>query len=567
MVVIPRIVGGSITVFPADSFVESIGVNTHWAYANVYTNNYTELRNKLGESGIRYVRDRAHRTIFNRANDLYDSFGIKTNMLTARWKPGSWPAPLDPTQIDAELNDIKNFALAATVAIEAPNEYDLAHGPDPDWVGSIKNYSILLYNKAKADPLLKKLPVIGPSFTTFEAYNIVGNSDSFIDYGNQHFYYWTYWPGFPGYDSNGTRSITWYLDYLAPQQSPSGKIVQGTEAGHTNYIQVGGLSEEADGKYMARIFAEFFRRGIYRTYKYELVDQALPDREGFFGLLRNDLSEKHAFRAMKNLIAILNDKGPSFTPSTLNYTLTGSMNNVRQLLFQKRNGDFYLMFWTEISSWDVSKKVNLYPPPQQVLLTVQDDYKISDATLYALNNNADVDTFNLPVSHNQVNLNATDKISIIRLRQSTVSISRGIYRITPKFAPMSGLYANENQNYAFVSQTQYSSNTNQQWILEPLNDGFYRIKNRVGARVLNVYRCSATDGGVVQLYDWLDSECQKWKFEFLADGYYRITPKHAQDQCLAVQMCSTVGGIIVQQSSWLNTECQHWKLEWIESVI
>jgi hypothetical protein len=245
-------------------------------------------------------------------------------------------------------------------------------------------------------------------------------------------YQWSYWPDFNGYDKNGSRSITWYLDVLARVQSPSGKLVQGTETGHSNYIQLGGLSEEADGKYMARIFAEFFRRGIYRTYKYELVSQGQPGKEGVFGLLRNDLSEKPSFRAVKNLIAILSDKGPNFQPGTLNYTLNGSMDNVRQILFQKRNGDFYLMLWLEVSSWDVNHNIDLYPPPQQVVLTLQDSKRISSATLYAFNNTADVSTANLIINNNQVTFNATDKISIIKLSNSTNWISHSVYRLIPK---------------------------------------------------------------------------------------------------------------------------------------
>ena len=389
----------AIPAFPADSFVESIGVNTHWAYPNVYTKNYTGLKAKLAESGIRYLRDGTASLVFTRANDLYQSLGIKTIMLTGRRRTGPWPQPLDPTLLAEELNEIKSQALAATVALEAPNEYDLSHGPDTDWVGSIKNYSTLLYTIAKADEQLKNLPVIGPSLTSLEAYEAVGNSDPYMDYGNQHMYQWTYWPGFDGYDKNGTRSITWYIDLLARQQSPSGKFVQATEAGYTNYVQIGGLSEEADGKYMARIFAEFFRHGIDRTYKYELVDQENQQgREAMFGLLYNNLTEKSSFRAVKNLIAILTDKGPSFQPETLNYALNGSMDNVHQILFQKRNGDFYLIIWLEVASWNVTTKIDLYPPSQQVILTLPTTNSISRATLYALNNNAQYFFFDVLVS-------------------------------------------------------------------------------------------------------------------------------------------------------------------------
>ena len=44
-----------------------------------------------------------------------------------------------------------------------------------------------------------------------------------------------------------------------------------------------------------------------------------PGPEGAFGLLRNDVSEKPAFRAVKNLITILSDKGPDFEVGSMNY--------------------------------------------------------------------------------------------------------------------------------------------------------------------------------------------------------------------------------------------------------
>ena len=534
----------------------------------MYTYNYTGLKAKLAESGIRYVRDGTFPAVFVRANDLYDSLGVKTDMLTGRFKSGPWPQPLDPTQIDAELNEIKNQSLAATVSLEAPNEYDLSHGPDTDWVGTIKNYSMLLYTKAKADAMLKNLPVIGPSLTSLEAYEAVGNSDSYIDYGNQHLYQWTFWPGFDGLDKNGSRSITWYLDDLARQQSPSGKHVQGTEAGYTDYVETGGLSEEADGKYMARIYAEFFRRGIDRTYKYEFVNQGQPGREGLFGLLRNDLSEKPSFRAVKNLITILSDKGPTFELDTLNYILGGNTTDVHQILFQKRNGDFYLMIWMEISSWDVNAKTDLYPLPQQLTLTLQDSNRISNASLYAFNNTADVDISNLTINNNQIIFNVTDKISIVKLSNGTAtSIPYGLYQLIPKSALGSSLASIVDDKYAVVIQSQYWSDLKQQWIIKSEGNDFYRLINRNSDQVLVSDSCTTNTGDIMRLGDWSDSDCQKWKFDLLSNGYYRIIPMHAQDQCLDVQQCSSTDRTKVQPRSCLNIDSQYWKLKWIVPLI
>ena len=128
----------SVTAISADLFVESIGVNTHWTFPSVYTYNYTGLKAKLAESGIRYIRDGSSPATHARANDLYNSLGIKTNMITERHKSGPGTQPIDPTQIDEALNEIKTEVLTAIVSLEAPNEYDVFHGSDTDWVGNIK---------------------------------------------------------------------------------------------------------------------------------------------------------------------------------------------------------------------------------------------------------------------------------------------------------------------------------------------------------------------------------------------------------------------------------------------
>jgi hypothetical protein len=364
---------------------------------------------------------------YTTANDLYHSLGIKTNIVTGhRCVHPNWP--LNLSQIDEVLDEIKTQALAVAVSLEAPNEYDLSHGSDTDWIRRIQNYTSLLYTKVKADELLQHLPVIGPSLTSEEAYEAVGNEDPFIDYGNLHLYQGRRWPGNNGSGEHGYGSITWFFNYLVRFQSPSGKVIQATEAGYHNLVLLGGISEEAEGKYTARMYAEFFRRGIVRTYKYELVNEENKrGKEGIFGLLRSDISEKPAFRAIKNLITILNDKGPDFSPDSLNYVFDGSVDDMKQILFQKRNGDFYLMIWLEVPSWDTNTNIDLYPPPQQVLLTLLNNHNISSATLYAFNNTADINTFMLPINNNQVTLNVTDKINIIKLTNRTNSISDDLY--------------------------------------------------------------------------------------------------------------------------------------------
>ncbi len=68
------------------------------------------------------------------------------------------------------------------------------------------------------------------------------------------------------------------------------------------------------------------------------------------------------------------------------------------------------------------QKKDLYPPAQEVLLTLLNNHNITSVTLYAFNNTADVNTSMLPINNNQVTLSVTDKINIIKLSKNTNSI-------------------------------------------------------------------------------------------------------------------------------------------------
>ena len=159
--------------------------------------------------------------------------------------------------------------------------------------------------------------------------------------------------------------------------------------------------------------------------------------------------------------------------------------------------------------------------------------------LYAFNNSADVNTANLTINNNQLAFNATDKISIIKLsNSSTTSIPYGLYRLTPKSALHSSLDATGKHNHPVLIRSQYWSDLNQQWLIKPEDNGFYRLINRGNGQVLGVDACNANNRGVVRLQDWSDFDCQRWKFDLLPSSYYRVTPMHAQDQCLHVHQCS-----------------------------
>jgi hypothetical protein len=114
------------------------------------------------------------------------------------------------------------------------------------------------------------------------------------------------------------------------------------------------------------MLAEHFLRGVQRTYLYELLDERpLPQySEANFGLLRFNGSAKPAFTGVKNLISILSDSGPSFVPSTLDYSVNAEDIPVRHLLLQKRNGKFFLLLWLNTESFSLREKRDIQVEPR-----------------------------------------------------------------------------------------------------------------------------------------------------------------------------------------------------------
>ncbi len=53
---------------------------------------------------------------------------------------------------------------------------------------------------------------------------------------------------------------------------------------------------------------------------------------------------------------------------------------------------------------------------------------------------------------------------------------------------------------------------NQQWRIEPLNDGTFRLVARPGDLVLDVVNCHMADGTQLQEWSWLNNPCQRFRF-------------------------------------------------------
>jgi hypothetical protein len=326
--------------------VESVGVNVHLSYADTPYGRQDAVRNKLLELGVHYIRDGLNPGLPDvyRAWRALASRGIKLDLIAGDPLRRGGIGPLKD-----QLAIVRRDLPHAVASLEGPNEYDIQG--DSNWPATLRDYQRDLYEQVKSNPALARIPVVGPSLVQPESRERLGDISRWLDYGNMH----PYPSGSPpDRDSQLEQELGW------AKVNADSKRVQATETGYHNAVKSDAphrpASEEAAGIYFPRLYLDYFRRGVARTFAYELVDlHPDPPRENLeanFGLLRNDFSEKPAFVALKRLIALLRDPGPRFKTGALHYSIERAPSTLRRVLLEKRDGSFYLALWNEVSVWD-----------------------------------------------------------------------------------------------------------------------------------------------------------------------------------------------------------------------
>ncbi len=343
---------------PADSFVDIVGVNGHLNYEpSVYSDLFeTVILPRVTELGIRNWRDALspHEVVLDRQKALA-AVGVRFNLI------------VHDLDIPATMSMVQR-ALSVASSVEGPNELD--HGfrngvpayPDAStrtykgvgFPGVVAAFQNDLYAAVKGDAATQRLSVLMAGFSfpdnTLDVGLVAG-----CDCGNTHSY-----PdgGLPTF-----RLDDWYIPRMQVNSGPD-KPLCATETGyHTTSMPDGShwippVSERAASKYDLRLFFEYFKRGFQKVFLYEFADVAFSNQAADlnFGLLKSDGTPKAQFFALRNLLALLADPGPAFTPTHLDFELTGSVPELQHTLLQKRDGTFYLALWLNTLSFDVAAK-------------------------------------------------------------------------------------------------------------------------------------------------------------------------------------------------------------------
>lgn len=453
---------GQTTVTPnkAYDYVNGIGVNIHLRYTNIYYNSfYNIIYPRLKELGVKHIRDMVpypalvngsrtwmSDTLCKRLLRLYDSLDIK-----AMYVLGGGSIVADSTQYRDSAQYLTIFQtvprLAETVDyLEGYNEPDnngnLYSLYPTNWDTITYKIQKGLWTKAHNMPELAGVKIVGPSLIYYGNYGTqlaraeqVGAIQPYIsnyfDYDDLHMYDFgnDNTKMFPGskYD---TREK--YLDTIRHSKS---WIV--SEAGYENalnynrpdspnYASVDAhyLSELASGKYYSVLFMEMFKRGATRMYAYEFADQNTSlqgQKEDNFGLIHTDGTPKPAFIAIKNTLSILKDTDSAFTPSPINFSMSGDTSGIRYSLYQKKNGKIYFALWQGIGAgvcYDFLNFTDLPADSQSVKITLP--FIASKVNVYQpLNSAIPLYTY---TNKDTINLDVPDHLLLVEIDTSTAML-------------------------------------------------------------------------------------------------------------------------------------------------
>jgi len=364
------------TAKPADSFVDSVGVNIKLRYLNTPYANFSMVEQMLQQAGIRHIRDGISPTLsggtqqiseFNElaAAGIHSDLIFDTNSYT-----GSNPA-------QGVLNTIALVPGVMDYA-EGPNEPDgddFTFNGDSTWYRSTVDYQNMLWAAIKLNGSpYTSLPVIAPSMGNPLDSDDVEGMQYVSNYANTHSY--------QGARNPETTIVNlgmnnFYIPYALVETTAlpivateTGNWV-GTQTDPTLWMPP--ITANSQGKYALRTFAENFNLGIVRTYMHELIDEQNDPNvaEENFGIIYNNWTPKPAYTGLKNINQVLADPNYSFTPGALKYTLGGSTANIDHMLLQKHDGSFYLVLWQAVESYNFTTLTDISVPTVPITVTFQ----------------------------------------------------------------------------------------------------------------------------------------------------------------------------------------------------
>ena len=393
---------------PADRFIDSVGVDTHLSYDNTpYYTHWPEVLEILRSSGIRHIRDGFHDW------DLSSAFVKEHRALASAGIHTTYIVPFDKATTPEVLQRF-SFKVNDLEAIEGPNECDAAQncgGGNRLGIANAISFQPVLMSAGR----LLRVPVLGPSFTSQEAYTNAGDLSRAMTIINLHVYFGGRNPGSSGWgdadaEHHNYGSMDWWLDQ--GQRGGHGLPVTITETGYMmpEVARPYTISPALGASYLPRTLLLSFNKNILHTFLYELLDEvSSPD----YGLLTTHLRPKPAFTAVSSLLHLLADPGPTFTAGSLTYVLRSNSKDLNHTLLQKRDGSFWLILWREASAYDPSTNTAVALPEASVTLSL--DQKFAVDKMYKFDDAGEIRTEKVKIPSSDLQIPVDGHLAVFEI--------------------------------------------------------------------------------------------------------------------------------------------------------
>ena len=400
-------------VFPADALVESLGVCVHLSYSNTVYGHFDDIIVPLARDlGIRYARDgiptgpKATPRVWQyvRGREFVEN-GIKFSCVTVDALYGALRTDY------AQLDDAFDWYAQGIDMFEGSNESNLTR--KAEWPSAVVEHQRALYAYVKQSKKLQHIPVAGPAL--FIPGNVpAGDYSDAVDFGNVHAY-----PGSAHPESTRDGNLEFYIRGAAANTGDKPIIV--SETGYHAALETTSghppVSEPMIARYLPRLALNCFRKNMRRTFIYELADtynRGPADKESNFGLARSSGEPKAGYLALRNLIALFNDKGAVVQTRPLRAVLAGdNPTDAYVMVFQRSNREYLLALWLGIPGWNKDLKQTIEPTVRRFKLQLDRSMKIVEITTF--DDSGNIKTEKNGATAPEIAVSVSDQLSVLRL--------------------------------------------------------------------------------------------------------------------------------------------------------
>ena len=362
----------TVSAGDAGELYDTTGVNTRTAYTDTPWGDYTKLKEALTYTGMKWIRDGIWPPAYAGQYELFrqlERMGIKATLGLG----DAQDFKNNRSQLDAKVAAIRaDPELTSFVdAFDSPNEPD-HYTPFPGWPEAVRDYEQWLADTVTTGTLADK-PIVGPTFISRAAAELVGDVGQWIDFGGAHPY--------PGGGRPGPALFNG-IDFCRINRSAGG--CHFTEVGYHNELNAtpnDGVPESIRKSYELRHLLEARRNGVRRVDMTTLVaqscatGQAAVDDGSAWGIYDCNWNPRPIAHALHNFLATVGS-GHVVNPAPVKLSGADEDADVRRMVLRQPDGDALVILWRDVSMWDRNTKQLINVAPKTVTFRTSLDVKI-----------------------------------------------------------------------------------------------------------------------------------------------------------------------------------------------